>query len=108
MPYQCGVKVSMFTKPLNMEKIRKELQSFDYHKTIFEFEILGSDDSVRAHGKLMRFIFQGEFQNNPKDMLTLLGGLLIEIRKDLGNEKTTMNVKDILTPLITDLDKLDI
>jgi hypothetical protein len=100
--------ISMFTKPLDMEKITNELQSFDYHKTIFEFEILGSDDSVRAHGELMRFFFKGEYKNNPQGMLKLLGELLIEIRKDLGNADTNMNIKDILTPLITDIDKLEI
>ncbi len=56
----------------------------------------------------MRFFHKGEYKNNPKGVIALLGELLIEIRKDLGNAGTTLNIKDILTPLITDIDTLEI
>lgn len=102
-----------FTKPPDIDKMKQQISSFEYRKTGFELILLGSDDVIRAHAELMKFFFQQDYQKNfgvdkSIQAIKLFGALLIEIRKDLGNDKTTLNVKDIMTQFITDIDKIKI
>jgi hypothetical protein len=73
--------------PKESAKALKDVQSFDYKKTAFEFNVEGPDKS------------------DPKDMLKYWGNFLIEVRKSLGNPKTKLTAIDMFRSLIKDIDK---
>ena len=71
---------------------------------------MGSDEVINAYNDLMQFIY-GRNTNTEKEgasneLLILLGKLLLEIRKDVGNDKTQLTPKDMLRSMITDIDRI--
>ena len=85
----------------------KDIVSYDYKKTAFELNLIGSDDVVLAYNELMQHTYKAE-ETGKKDsmeMIRLWGNLLLEIRKSLGNRKTKLNEKDMLSAMIKDIDK---
>ena len=93
----------------NMEKIIKKIQSYDYRKTAFNLNLIGSDDVVKAYNELMQYTYNlGESpkEKKAKEMIHLWGKVLLEIRKSLGNKKTKLNELDMFRAMITDIDRL--
>lgn len=88
-----------------------EIKSFDYRQTTFELALFGSDNVVRAYNALLQYGYKAEAGENTEqrgaDYMRLLGRLLLEIRKDVGNKKTGLNEIDMLRWLIRDIDKLE-
>lgn len=101
--------IKIFTNPdgSGVEKALEDIKSFNYRKTAFEFNLFGSDQVVRAFHKILKKASlqkQGE-ETPPSDMMKLWGGLLLEIRKSLGNKNTRLDEYDMLRSLIKDIDK---
>ncbi|MFC5272059.1 hypothetical protein [Adhaeribacter terreus] len=90
-----------------MEKAIKEVQSFDYKQTAFHLMMFGSDGVVRAYNDFFQFLYNQPDTSSPKLMMTYLGRLVIEIRKDIGNNSTTLKELDMLRFMITDIDKFN-
>ena len=92
------------------EKAAKAIASYEYRKAAFELNFWGSDSVVNAYNDLMQFIYKREkreqLPTDTIDLLTYLGSLLLEIRKDVGNKKTVLGSKDMLKSLITDIDSI--
>ncbi len=86
----------------------KKITSYDYRKTAFELNLIGSDEVVRAYNNMMKNTYETEAngKSNPKEMMRLWGTLLLEIRKSLGNKKTKLNEFDMLRAMIKDIDSL--
>lgn len=86
----------------------KSITSYDYRKTAFELNLFGSDEVVRAYNALMEYTYKTEStkRQDPKEMMRLWGGLLLEIRKSLGNKKTKLHELDMLRAMIKDIDNL--
>jgi hypothetical protein len=104
--------IQIFTSPNEPEKVLEQIKSLNYRKTSFDLILLGSDQVVRAYGDLMQYIYQQnldkkENRQNPHEVIRLWAILLFEIRKNLGNEKTILNEKDMLRHLITDINKMN-
>ena len=85
----------------------KKIKSYDYRKTAFELSLIGSDEVVDAYIKLMQHSYQAEEtgKQDPSTMMNLWGSLLLEIRKSLGHNNTKLIPKDMLRPMISDIDK---
>ncbi len=95
----------------------EKMQSLAYKQTVFKLSLMGSDDVVRALNNLMQFFYAGKLnqqQNDPdkfqkeqntKEFMSLLGKMLLEIRKSVGNESSKLHHFEMLEFLITDVRK---
>lgn len=72
-----------------------QLLSVDYRKSAFRLALLGSDGVVSAYNELMQYFFSSGVreatEEAAKGMLSRLGNLLLEIRKSMGNEATSLD-----------------
>ena len=94
--------------PSEQAKAVKRLASEEYLKVSYELNFMGSDEVVRAMNVfLTRFRGMGESGRSiaPKELVELWGGLLLAIRRDLGDKKTTLKEVEMLTGHITDIHK---
>lgn len=71
--------------------------------------LFGSDEVVCAYNNLMKHSYDVEVTGNkdPKEMMSLWGTLLLEIRKSLGNKDTKLNKFDMLRAMVKDIDRLE-
>ncbi|MBL8098371.1 MAG: hypothetical protein JNK81_04275 [Anaerolineales bacterium] len=95
----------------------EKMLSLAYKQTLFKLSLIGSDDVVQALNNLMQFFYSGilsQLQDNPdsslkermtKELMRLLGKLLLEIRKSVGNESSKLHYFEMLEFLITDVRK---
>ena len=92
-----------------VENILKDSNKFQ--KNRLDLVLFGSDNVVRAHNALWEYAYKSESEENAeergKTYMRLWGRLLLEIRKDVGNKKTSLNEFDMLRWLIRDIDKLE-
>lgn len=89
-----------------LQKAMKQVQSFEYKKTAFQLMLFGSDSVVNAYNDYFQYLYKNENNMDPYEMLNALGKVILEIRKDLGNDKTALKEFDMLRFMITDIDKL--
>jgi hypothetical protein len=83
--------------------------SLEYRQAAFKFLLVGSDKVIRVYNNLMQFFYTQEgkqvTEETTKEMMTLLGMLLLEIRKSVGNEATRLHYFEMLEFLIKDVRK---
>lgn len=94
--------------PSETQKALKQIISYENRRAFFELNMLGSDDVVRAVNNYMQYIYKkgdDDSPGNPQEILVHWGGLLLAIRKDLGNKRTKLKEADMLRALITDIDR---
>ena len=87
-----------------------KMLSLEYRNAGFKLALVGTDAVVAAHNNLYQFFFnQGEVaaptEEKVRTMLGLLGTLLLEIRRSMGNEATKMTNWQMLEWFITDARK---
>ena len=95
--------------PSETQKALKQIISYENRRAFFELNMLGSDDVVRAVNNYMQYIYKkgdDDSPGNPQEILVHWGGLLLAIRKDLGNKRTKLKEADMLRALITDIDRV--
>ena len=96
--------------PKESQKAIKMMASFDYKKTAVELNLYGSDKVVRAFNKMMQYIYiMGDEERGAEEsaeMLRLWGTLLLEIRKNLGEENTKLSHREMLESQMKDIGKL--
>lgn len=98
--------------PLNEGRNRadlatKMLLSTDYRHHGFKLALLGSDSVVKAYGEMMQYAFhldpsKAATPEQVKRLVALLGALLLEIRRDAGNEATQLDRWHMLEWFVTD------
>ena len=81
-----------------------QLSSFEHRRVMFELNLVGSDEVVRAVNDYMQSVFKAE--PDLSESLGNWGRILLAIRKDLGDRKTKLNHVDMLRSQITDIDKV--
>ena len=103
--------------PKNKNRDKNELAikaalSLEYRKQAFRLALVGSDGVVKAYNDLMQSFFQSETvdgaevpEEKVKRMLALIGHLLLEIRRSMGNEATELDKWSMLEWFITDARK---
>ncbi|HUT61540.1 MAG TPA: hypothetical protein VNA25_27170 [Phycisphaerae bacterium] len=94
--------------PKESQKAMAHMSSFEYRRTAFEFNLIGSDNVVKAFNNLMQYIFrfgqQDSAESDPKALMRLWGLFLLEIRRDVGEPNTKLGHTDMLRAMITDID----
>jgi hypothetical protein len=88
-------------------KATQKITSYDYRKTAFELNLVGSDEVVSAYNTLMQHAYKAEEtgDKDPVNILRLWGYLLLEIRRSLGYKSTKLNEWDMLRGMIKDIDE---
>ena len=95
--------------PLETKKATKQMLSVEYRMMSLELNLMGSDDVVGAVNDFMQYIYRLENADTsakPEDILVYWGGVLLAIRRDLGNKKTKLSEVDMLRGQIKDIDKI--
>lgn len=82
------------------------IHSPEYRATVTAFIMMGPDNAVHALNEMMQYLYSGQ-DVEPKDLIRLWGGLLLAIRKDLGNKATNLTPQDMLRATVTDIDSYD-
>ena len=89
-----------------------QMLSLEYRRLGFKMSLMGSDSVVKSYNNLMQYFYsQPDEVENPsetkmKEMLSLIGSFLLEIRKSMGNEGTALDNWDMLEWWMTDARKL--
>ena len=101
--------------PKNKNKDRNKialskLLSVEYRKISFKLSLIGSDSVVESFNALMQYAFHmSENDKNAtdsgKEIMSLLGTLLLEIRRSMGNEATQIDNWGMIEWFITDARK---
>ena len=91
---------------MELDKAIKQVKSYEYKKDAFQLMMFGSDDVVKAYNDFFQYLYKTSDNVDSREMLTLLGNVILQIRKDLGNSKTMLSEMDMLRFMITDIDKL--
>ena len=98
-------------KNVPKEEIATEVMlSYEYKLAGFKLALFGSDEVVRAYGRLMQHAFKsanrvGDTENSYA-FLELMGDFLIEIRRNVGNEETNLDIIEMFEWFVTDIDKV--
>lgn len=91
---------------------REKIISLEYKQTAFKLLLMGSDDVVKAYSNLMQFFYTlqeaEKSEQTTKELMTLLGILLLEIRRSVGNETTNLHYFEMLEFLVTDIRKFQV
>ena len=85
----------------------------DYRMCGFRMSLIGSDGVVRSYSDLMQFFFklaqlasQTTQTLDSREVMSLLGTFLLEIRKSTGNESTELDNWNMLEWFISDARKI--
>ncbi len=97
-------------KGKSRQEVANEIMlSLEYKQTAFKLALMGDDNVVIAFNNLMQFVYNQlpatVSPENTKYLMKLLGNLLLEIRKGVGNENTCLDNFEILEWLIKDIRK---
>ena len=95
--------------PKGSAKAVKSVASYEYKKTAFELSLIGSDSVVRAFNTMMQSFYAAEREERVvalEEFFSLWGGLILEIRKSVGDPRTKLKPVDMLRGLIKDVDTL--
>jgi hypothetical protein len=80
--------------------------SLEYRRKAFKLSLVASDSVVGAYNNLMQFFFQraghDPSEADIKEMLSLMGAFLLEIRRSVGNESTRLDNWQMLEWFLTD------
>ena len=88
------------------------MQSLKYRQTAFKLSLFANDDVVKAYNNLMQFSYKmgsdsvSTEEYEPTAILSIFGDFLLEIRKSVGNETSSLSNLDMLTWMIKDIDSL--
>ena len=78
-----------------------KMLSLEYRKSGFKLSLMGSDMVVKSYNNLMQYFYNmeegktEESAGSMKIMIELLGTFLLEIRKSMGNEATSLDYWDM-------------
>ena len=91
---------------LQFNKAVKQLVSVEYMRIAYEWNLMGSDEAIRARNDLIKFfrdIADTDHLPTPAKLVKYWGGLLLAIRRDLGDKKTKLTELDMLLSQISDI-----
>ena len=95
--------------PVTQQKALKEVASPSYRRVHYDFNMIGSDHTIKAMNNMVqhsRKMEKGETVPRENDLVKYWGGLLLAIRKDLGSKKSKLKNVDMLIAHINDNDKI--
>ena len=89
-----------------------KMLSLEYRESGFKLSLIGSHSVVRAYNNLMQYFYNtpqlsgGDNIDHFKQGLELLGVFLLEIRRSMGNEATTLSHWDMCEWWMSDTRKI--
>lgn len=89
-----------------------QMLTLEYRRLGFKLSLMAPDSVVKSYNNLLQYLYNLEenqsqkSENFIKDMLTLLGTFLVEIRKSMGNETTKLDHWDMCEWWMSDARKL--
>jgi len=90
-----------------------KMLSLEYREFGFKLSLLGSDPVVKAYNDLMQYFYNigdklaaDPHHNQLREMMRLLGTFLLEIRRSMGNDATTLDCWDMCEWWMSDTRKL--
>lgn len=89
-----------------------QMLSLEYRKVAFKLSLIANDAVVKSYNNLMQYFYNhansSEAPDNERlrEMMSLLGGFLLEIRRSMGNETTELDNWSMLEWFMTDAKKL--
>jgi hypothetical protein len=91
-----------------------KMLTVEYRKVGFKLSLIADDAVVRAYNKLMQFFYKGEHLGLSGDELLiktsqwikLLSELLLEIRKSMGNQHTSLTNWEMVEWFMSDADAM--
>ena len=89
-----------------VQVVSDQILSLEYKKAAFKLSLMGSDNVVKAFNDLMQGFYNQSGDQAQVKQILLLGEFLLEIRKGVGNEKTSLDKIDMLEWLIKDIRQL--
>ncbi|SFT90853.1 hypothetical protein SAMN04489724_2728 [Algoriphagus locisalis] len=91
------------------EKIITKILSNEYRKEVLALSLYGNDEVVKSFNNLFQFIYnRNDIPDYTDIMMPLLGKILLEMRKELGNKSTSLDEYGILEFLIKDIKEVKI
>lgn len=89
-----------------------KMLTVEYRKVGFKLSLVADDAVVRAYNKLMQFFYKGKHEGLSDDELRvqtsqwikLLSELLLEIRKSMGNQHTSLTNWEMIEWFMSDAD----
>ena len=94
------------TSHAKQKKATAIIHSPKYRTSITAFIMMGPDNAVHALNEMMQYLYSDQGVE-PNALIRLWGGLLLAIRKDLGNKATNLTPRDMLRATVTDIDSYD-
>ena len=89
------------------ELIAAILTSVKYRKASFKLVFYGSDPVIKGFNRLMQHAYRLEGQEgDPKQLFTLFGNFLLEIRRNIGNESTNLKYNEMFESFLKDTDRI--
>ncbi len=91
-----------------------KMLTVEYRKVGFKLSLVADDSVVRAYNKLMQFFYKGGHEGLSGDELLiktsqwikLLSELLLEIRKSMGNQHTSLTNWEMIEWFMSDADTM--
>lgn len=88
-----------------------KLLSLEYRRQGFRLSLVGTDQVVQSYNNLMQFFYSQEKNPLPeaqhlKQMMSLLGQFLLEIRRSTGNEASKLTNWEMLEWFMSDVREL--
>ena len=100
----------------NNQRALEIILSLKYRQAAFKLSLFANDDVVRAYNKLMQFSYkmgstaessEGYYSNATSlQILEVFATFLLEIRKSIGNEATSLSNFEMLEWMIKDIETL--
>ena len=91
-------------RPAEMRRATESITSVEHRRTMFELNLMGSDDVVRAVNAFQQHMYQHGGEDTV-GLMSKWSNLLLAIRKDLGNKRSKLKPVEMLRSQITDIDK---
>lgn len=88
-----------------------KMLSVEYRQIGFKLSLVADDAVVRAYNQLMQFFYHAEADTRPvdertADWISLMAALLLEIRKSMGNESSSLDRWEMIEWFMTDMSKI--
>ena len=100
------------------QRALEKMMSPEYREVAFKLTLFANDGVVRAYNKLMQFAYKRDRSSELSDghdpnvanfeILEIFATLLLEIRRSVGNEATSLSKFEMLEWLIKDIDTLKV
>lgn len=88
-----------------------KMLSVEYREVGFKLSLVANDSVVRCYNRLMQYFYHSEKDSRPIDekvcdWIALMGDLLLEIRKSMGNESSSLDRWEMVEWFMTDAPNL--